>query len=232
MELPGRSLWDIFADGATVATVDGTATARTLDLGYLTLPSGRIVASDPFLDPWNEPFTARVPRGAYLALMAVVHGDAASVMVYFGDRPPVSWRPPTRRPSPWICATGCLMDQRVCQFLRRRAEEDRYERYTRRFREALDETDGLWANHTVQPGVRGEHHSVPHPGRRRPLPIVPGLLCEGLPGVSGHRHVPVARECCGSKGIGVGWLTYPRAGANITHRNRSPPPGSTEPGPP
>jgi hypothetical protein len=151
VELPGPSLWDLFADGARIATINGTTTAHTLDLGYLTLPTGWIVASDPFLDPWNEAFSVRVRPGAYLALLAVVQGDAASVMVYFGDGPPVSWRPADPPAFAVDSATGCLMDQKVWRFLRRRAEEDRYERYARRFREALDEADGLWANYCVDP---------------------------------------------------------------------------------
>jgi hypothetical protein len=151
VELPGPSLWDIFADGARIATIDGTTIARTLDLGYLTLPTGRIVASDPFLDPWNEPFSVGVPRGAYLVLLALVWGEVAAVMVYFGDGPPVSWRPADPPAFAVDSATGCLMDHKVCRFLRRRADEDKYERYARRFREAIDETNGLGANYCVDP---------------------------------------------------------------------------------
>jgi hypothetical protein len=151
VELPGPSLWDIFADGARVATNDGTTIAHTLDLGYLTLPTGRIVASDPFLDPWNEPFSVGVPRGAYLVLLALVWGDVAAVMVYLGDGTPVSWRPADPPAFAVDSATGCLMDHKVCRFLHRRADEDKYGRYTQRFRQALDETNGLGANYCVDP---------------------------------------------------------------------------------
>ena len=149
MDLPSPALWDVFADGTRVVTSHGAATSRTLDLGYLTLPTGRIVLSDPILDPWNEPFTVRVAPGAYPVFLAVVQDDAALVMVSFGGDPPVSWRsadPPTFGVD---SATGCLMDQKVCHFLRRKAEADRYERYAGKFREALDEADGLWANYCL-----------------------------------------------------------------------------------
>jgi hypothetical protein len=39
----------------------------------------------------------------------------------------------------------------VCQYLRKKAEADKYERYCRRFRDALDEADGLWANCCIDP---------------------------------------------------------------------------------
>jgi hypothetical protein len=142
-------LWTVFADGAQAVTEEGTISAHTIELGHLTLPTGRIVASDPILDPWNEPFSVQVQTGSYPAFMAVVQGDSALIMISFGNGPPATWES-TNPPLFGVeSATGCLMDQKVCRFLRRKAEADRYERYTKRFTEAFEETDGLWANYCI-----------------------------------------------------------------------------------
>jgi hypothetical protein len=143
----------VFVDGAQVVRTDDQTvdTARTLYAGYLTLPTGRIVASDPFLDPWNEPFSARVPPGSYPVLLSMIRGDIALVMVAFGDNPPVTWQSAEPPAFGVDSAAGCLMDQRVCRFLRKKAQADKYERYYRRFRDALDETDEAWANCCIDP---------------------------------------------------------------------------------
>jgi Protein of unknown function (DUF4241) len=148
VKLPCPALWQVFADGAQVVRDDdGTVeTAHTLDIGHLTLPTGRIVLSDPFLDPWNEPLSVRVTPGSYPVLLSVIRGDAALVMIAFGNGPPASWRqtePPTFGVD---SGTGVLMDHKVCRFLRRKAEANRYERYSRAFHDALEEADGLSAN--------------------------------------------------------------------------------------
>jgi hypothetical protein len=143
----------VFADGAKVVRSDDLMvdTAHTLDAGYLALPTGRIVVSDPFLDPWSEPFSARVPPGSYPVLLSVIRGNTALVMVSFRNDPPVSWQPADPPAFGVDSATGCLMDQKVCRFLRKKAEVDKYERYCRGFRDALDETDGLWADCCIDP---------------------------------------------------------------------------------
>ena len=89
MKLPGPALWHVFADGAQVVrSDDGTVdTAHTLDAGYLTLPTGRLVVSDPFLDPWNEQFSTRVPPGSYLVLLSVIRGDTAADHGVVQERP-------------------------------------------------------------------------------------------------------------------------------------------------
>ncbi len=120
MQLPGPALWDVFADGARVVrSDDGTVeTARTLEMGNLTLPTGRIVVSDPFLNPWIDPFSVRVSPDTYPVLLSVIRGDAALVMVAFGNGPPISWQPADPPAFSVDSATGCLMDQKVCRFLR------------------------------------------------------------------------------------------------------------------
>jgi hypothetical protein len=96
-----------------------------------------------------EPFSVRVPTGNYPVLLAVIRDDVGAVIVSFGEGPPVSWR--AARPDCFgvDSATGCLMDHKVGRFLRRKADDDKYERYFQRFRDALDESDGLSANYVI-----------------------------------------------------------------------------------
>lgn len=150
MKVPGPALWNAFADGAFVEVDNGiTTNTRTLDAGHLTLPTGRIVASDPFLDPWTEPFTVRVPPGVYPVFLAIMQNDVALAMVSFGEGPPVSWQSADPPMFGVDSGHGCLMDQKVCRFLRQKAEADRYERYSKAFQEALDEGDGLWGHRCI-----------------------------------------------------------------------------------
>lgn len=151
MELPDSALWRVFADGARIVHRPGRAveTARTRDAGWLNLPSGRIVASDPFLDPWNDPFSFRVAPGAYPVLLSTIDDDVALVMVAFGEEPPASWRPADPPDFSVDGGAGCLMDRKTSRFLRRKATAGSYDRYSRRFLDALDEADDPWANIAV-----------------------------------------------------------------------------------
>lgn len=53
------NFWNAFRDGATfkLGGSGHVVTMKSEDAGSLALPSGRIVASDPFLDPWQPPFS-------------------------------------------------------------------------------------------------------------------------------------------------------------------------------
>ena len=144
---PSTALWQAFADGHQFLTENGeTVTTRIADAGALVLPTGRIVASDPILDPFSKPFTISVPSGAYPVLLSLIKDDVALVMVHFAEGTPVRWE--SARPDCFgvDSATGCLMDYRVCRFLRRKAESADYEKYSRRFEGALDEHDGMWGS--------------------------------------------------------------------------------------
>jgi hypothetical protein len=70
-------------------------------------------------------------------------------MVSFGEDAPVAWRA-ARPPSFGVdSATGCLMDAKVSRFLRRKADAGKYEQFGRRFRDALDQNDGLYGDHII-----------------------------------------------------------------------------------
>jgi hypothetical protein len=149
MELPDIALWHAFADGHRFLTENEVVTTRIADAGVLVLPTGRIVVSDPILDPFNKPFSVTVPSGSYPVLLSLIKDDVALVMVNFAEGPPVRWRKTKPETFGVDSATGCLMDHRVCQFLRRKAEADKCEKYSCRFQDALEENEGLWGSYCL-----------------------------------------------------------------------------------
>jgi hypothetical protein len=121
MDLPNMALWHAFVDGHRFQTDDGeSVTTRIADAGALVLPTGRIVVSDPILDPFNKPFTVVVPPGTYPVLLSLIKDDVALVMVSFAEGSPVRWQATKPANFGVDSATGCLMDQKVCRFLRRK----------------------------------------------------------------------------------------------------------------
>jgi hypothetical protein len=150
MELPTIALWDAFTDGHRFETDDGeSVTTRIADAGGLVLPTGRIVVADPILDPFNKPFSVAVPAGTYPVLLSLIKDDVALGMINFADGAPVRWEAPRPENFGVDSATGCLMDHKVCRFLRRQAENDKYDTYVRRFQDALEENEGLWGSYCV-----------------------------------------------------------------------------------
>jgi hypothetical protein len=150
MELPSNAFWDAFTDGHRFQTGDGEfVTTRIADAGALVLPTGRIVVSDPILDPFNKPLSVAVPADTYPVLLSLIRDDVALVMVSFSDGPPVRWQAAKPETFGVDSATGCLMDHKVCRFLRRKAEEDKYDKYSRRLQDALEENKGLWGSYCV-----------------------------------------------------------------------------------
>src|SRR5262245_6782516 len=150
MELPSNALWDAFTDGCRFQTDDGgLVTVRVADAGPLVLPTGRIVVSDPMLDPFNKPFSVAVRADTYPVLLSLVNEEVALVMVRFSEGAPVRWEAATPATFSVDSATGCLMDHKVGRFLRRKAEDDNYDKYSRRFQEALEEHEGMWGSYRV-----------------------------------------------------------------------------------
>jgi hypothetical protein len=88
----------------------------------------------------------RLYRRAYPVLLSLIKDDVALVMVNLGEGPPVRWHAAKPATFGVDSATGCLMDDKVCSFLRRKAEEDKYDKFIRRFQDALEENEGLWGN--------------------------------------------------------------------------------------
>lgn len=150
MELPINALGDAFTDGHRFQTDDGEfVTTRIADAGALVLPTGRIVVSDPILDPFSKPFSVAVAPGTYPVLLSLIKDDVALVMVNFAEGSPVRWQRTKPESFGVDSASGCLMDHKVCRFLRRKAEDDKYDRYSRRFQDALEENEGLWGSYCI-----------------------------------------------------------------------------------
>jgi hypothetical protein len=150
MKLPSNALWEAFIDGHRFQTDDGEfATTCIADAGTLVLPTGRIVVSDPIIDPFNKPFSVAVAPDAYPVLLSIINDDVALVMVNFAEGPPVRWLPAKPKSFRVDSATGCLMDHTVCRLLNRKVENDKYEKYSQRFQGALEENEGLWGSYCI-----------------------------------------------------------------------------------
>jgi hypothetical protein len=85
-----------FGPTFTVTPADGPIQLSGLEIGKLAVPSGRIVACDPFLCDRTEAFGRRVPVGKFpvqLALARLEHDDerVAFARILFADRPVVRW---------------------------------------------------------------------------------------------------------------------------------------------
>jgi hypothetical protein len=150
MKLPSNALWDAFTEGHRFQIDNGEfATTRIVGAGALVLPTGRIVVSDPILDPFNKPFSVAVPAGICPVLLSLIKDDVALVMVSFSEAAPVRWHAAKPESFGVDSATGCLMDYKVCRFLRRKARDDKYVQFSRRFEQGLAEHEGLWGSYCV-----------------------------------------------------------------------------------
>ncbi|MEZ6139145.1 MAG: DUF4241 domain-containing protein [Zavarzinella sp.] len=148
MELPSNSLWNAFIEGYQFHTCDGECvTTRIVDAGTLILPTGRIVVTDPFLDPFSKPFTVRVPPGAYPVMLSLIKEDVALVLVSFSEGNPVLWLETKPDCFSVDSAHGCLMDHKIARFLRKQAKHNKYDKYYHRFEDALAENSGISGNY-------------------------------------------------------------------------------------
>ena len=86
-----------FVDGSSLLSSGEPVTVRTIEIGHLNLPSGRVVATDPFSYPEREPFTARVAPGSYPVVLSLVQPEGwptpliAAAMLQFSEATPVTW---------------------------------------------------------------------------------------------------------------------------------------------
>ncbi len=148
-KLPNQSLWEAFQDGHQFRAADGELVEMDAhDAGALAVPSGRIVAADPLLNPWNQPFSIRVRPGEYPLHVATTADDVALVMVRFRKGTPTRWR--TAAPDSFgvDSGSGCLMDYQLARFLRRKAVAGKYEHFRHKLSDPL-ERGQPWGNVTV-----------------------------------------------------------------------------------
>jgi hypothetical protein len=84
-------------DGAKLTVDADEVTVQTFQVGSLHLPSGRVVATDPFTQPDREPFALHVEPGFYPVLLSVgshpsyAVGFPLAAMVRFAETQPVTW---------------------------------------------------------------------------------------------------------------------------------------------
>jgi len=87
-----------FEDGGRAVSSFGDVRFYRQPLGELYLPSGRIAACDPFVDPEVAPFARAVPSGRYPVDLAVARFDdgderVAAARLRFGVGEPARWEP-------------------------------------------------------------------------------------------------------------------------------------------
>ncbi len=84
-----------FGPDLTVSPSDGPIQLSGLEIGKLAVPSGRIVACDPFVCDGIEAFSRRVPVGKFpvqLAVARLEHDErVAFARILFADRPAERW---------------------------------------------------------------------------------------------------------------------------------------------
>jgi hypothetical protein len=120
----------------------------------------------------------RVTPGAYPVHLALADDEIALVMLLFSDAAPRRWK--KAKPESFVVdsATGCLMDHRVSRFLRQKAEDGKYDRFTRRFDDALAES-GSWG--TAEIGSSGRVFLFRTWGGDGVFPVYFGFDDEGDP---------------------------------------------------
>lgn len=154
-------------------TIAGQTPALKLHtLGELVLPTGRIVACDPFLvSGEEEPFTRSVAPGRYPVLVNVASAEDDSRVAYailrFADRPPVRWEMAllseqemeTLGESEFFgygvdAGTGCFMDAAAAPLLGARATEEN--EYNGDFIEEMEKTyvhTWSWGSFVLDPAT-------------------------------------------------------------------------------
>ena len=132
MKNPGNALWWAFEDGCEFRPngSERIVTMHCEDAGSISLPSGRIVVSDPLLDPWRPPFSTTVLPRSYSVHLALGNDEVALVMVLFKEGRPTIWTRAKPESFSVDSATGCLMDYTAARFLRRKANAGKYNRYS------------------------------------------------------------------------------------------------------
>jgi hypothetical protein len=88
----------LFHNGATLPAGDLTVTARTLEIGSLALPDGRIVVADAFAGADRAPLAQTVPPGEYPAVLSLItypgspYETIAAALLRLAPGEPVTWQ--------------------------------------------------------------------------------------------------------------------------------------------
>jgi hypothetical protein len=149
-----------FADGRKLTDPDfGELTLVQHSVGDLMLPTGRLVACDPFVTPESEPFNIAVPTGTFQAVLTIAdYGRdqrVAFASIRFQNELPVQWKmmatgsndPAQLKPGRIFgyavdSGTGCFMDHSAGQELSQemKADRDYFQTLMREMRETYRDT--------------------------------------------------------------------------------------------
>lgn len=130
-----------FIDERTVKTEYGTNVFKTHYIGELIVPSGSIVACDPFVFFNSVPFATQIPVGAYPVVLSVADFNddqrVAYAKLHISDRPAVRWEMallPHQDASslkedeffgyPVDAGTGCFMDSEAASIFLKKFEDE------------------------------------------------------------------------------------------------------------
>jgi len=119
----------------------GEATLHHHRIGDLILPTGKLVACDPFVTPEAEPFKLLVPHGTFPVVLSVAEvatdERVAFATVPFKQTSPVRWEmmvtgnndPSTLEPGQMFgygvdSGTGCFMDKSAGQALAQKMNDE------------------------------------------------------------------------------------------------------------
>ncbi|MGN7470618.1 DUF4241 domain-containing protein [Brevibacillus sp. SAFN-007a] len=138
------------------------------EIGYLQVPTGKIVANDPFVLFETEPFTETFPTGSFPVQLAIAQvtpleatGETeaerepdervALARIVFADKPVASWKMAVWENSDVTqlaadeffgygvdAGTGAFMDEMACKRLESRMEQD--ETFAEALMEEMDQT--------------------------------------------------------------------------------------------
>lgn len=162
----------LFDDGREIDTEQGRVRLTRQVVGDLVVPTGRIVACDPFTAPDTEAFAVTLAPGTYPVVVSVAHfadGDqrTAGAMLQINSRKPATWRM-ALQPDQDLAelgddeifgysvdsAVGCFMDADAAEELMTRMEED--EDYFETILARMDKTyvdTWSWANIEMNPAT-------------------------------------------------------------------------------
>lgn len=141
-------------DGAKFRTSEGEYRVKCEQIGRLVVTSGRIVACDPLCYLHTRPFRRRVPVGRYPVLLSIAPGyGILCAILRLSRRTPRRWLMASQTGRPlrvlkpgyaWgylvDSGTGCFMDMKAAEILRKRMDED--PNYRDRLIEAMDGAEG------------------------------------------------------------------------------------------
>jgi hypothetical protein len=124
-----------FIDGRIIETEDGTATFKTHQISDLVVPTGFIVACDPFVCFDSPPFAPQIPVGTYPVILSVLQWNddqrVAYAKLHISNEPSIEWKMallPNQDLStlteedeyfgyPVDAGTGCFMDKSAANIL-------------------------------------------------------------------------------------------------------------------